>query len=62
MTEHSTFTEIKRSKIIINRTSSSNSYKLILPKRWIETLGLSSEYKDIKITFENEQRIIIEKF
>ena len=56
------FTEIKRGKIIINRTNSSNSYKLILPKRWAETLGLSTENKDIKITYENEERIVIEKF
>ena len=62
MTEQSTFTEIKRSKIIINRTSSSNSYKLIIPKRWAEEgLGLSPDNKDIKISY-TEEKIIIEKF
>lgn len=56
------FTEIKRSKIIVNRSRSSNTYKVNICKRWAEEcLGLSPENKDIKITFDGE-KIIIEKF
>ena len=56
------FTEIKRSKVIINHAKNSYSTKIILPKKWAETLGLNAENRDIKLIFENEERIIIEKF
>ena len=62
MNNQSNFTEVKRSKIIVNRTATSSTYKLVIPKRWAEGLGLSATDKDIKIIFENEERIIIEKF
>ena len=62
MYNKSNFTEIKRSKIIVNRTTTSSTYKLVIPKRWCESIGLSQNDKDIKIIFENEERIIIEKF
>ena len=61
MGNKSNFTEIKRSKIIVNRTATSSTYKLVIPKRWCESIGLSPEDKDIKITFD-EEKIIIEKF
>ena len=61
MNNQSKFTEIKRSKIIVNRTATSSTYKLVIAKKWAEELGLSAEDKDIKITFDGE-RIIIEKF
>ena len=56
------FTEIKRGKIVINHAKNSYSVKLIIPRKWAETLGLNTEYRDIKLIFENEERIIIEKF
>lgn len=56
------FTERKRGKIVINHTATSYSVKLIIPKKWAETMGLNADYRDIKLIFENEQRIIIEKF
>ena len=58
------FTEIRRGKIIVNKCGNGNSssMKIIIPKKWCDTLGLSPECRDIKLIFENEQRIIIEKF
>lgn len=62
MNNQSKFTEVKRSKIIVNRTATSSTYRVVIAKKWAEEgLGLSSENKDIKITFDGE-RIIIEKF
>ena len=58
----SSITEIKRTKVVINHAGNSYSTKIIIPKKWAETMGLNADYKDIKIIFENGQRIIIEKF
>ena len=58
------FTEIRRGKLVVNKCGNGNSssMKLIIPKAWCEALGLSPESRDIKLIFENEERIIIEKF
>lgn len=58
----SDFTEIKRAKVVINHVGNSYSTKIIIPKKWSETMGLNADYRDIKLIFEeNEKRIIIEK-
>lgn len=62
MNNKTKFTEVKRSKIIVNRTATSSTYRVVIPKIWAEEgLGLSPTNKDIKVSFNGEQ-IIIEKF
>ena len=57
------FTEIKRTKVIINHVKNSYSVKLIVPRKWAEVLDINPLSKDIRLILEeNEQRIIIEKF
>ena len=58
----SKFTEIKRAKVVINHVGNSYSTKIIIPKKWAETLGLNADYRDIKLIFEDGERIVIEKF
>ena len=64
MTDKSNFTEIRRAKLVVNKCGNGNSssLKLIIPKKWAEAMGMNAEYRDIKLIFENEERIIIEKF
>ena len=56
------FTEIKRAKVVINHARNSYSVKLIIPRKWAETMGLNADYRDIKLIFDGEKKIIIEKF
>ena len=57
------FTEIKRTKVVINHVKNSYSVKLIVPRKWAEVLDINPLSKDIRLILEeNEKRIIIEKF
>ena len=57
------FTEIKRTKVVINHVGNSYSVKVILPKKWCDSLDINKTSKDIRLILEeNEKRIVIEKF
>lgn len=53
--------EIKKAKVIFaNNGKGCQIPRITLPKRWTKELGITSEDKDVRITY-TEGKIIIEK-